>query len=669
MVQNLLQVKNLKTRFSTDDGIVNAVDGVSFDIPRGKTFALVGESGCGKSMTALSIMKLVPKPAGEIVDGQILLDGEDLCQMPEVAMRILRGNRISMIFQEPMTSLNPVMTIGDQIRETLEYHLRLNKKAAKVSAIELLELVGIPDPEQRYSEYPHQISGGMKQRVMIAMALSGEPDLLIADEPTTALDVTIQAQILDLLRKLQKERGMAILLITHDLGIVAEMADEVAVMYAGEIVEQRDRAAFFAKPQHPYSQKLLSALPGKKKRGETLEVIRGTVPPLNRPFTNCRFANRCDSAWALCEQSIPSWTALEMGGIRCHLQEFPERRIQLVHTPGRAQNTEGAASEERALLEISNLKVHFPIQKGFFKRVVGQVKAVDGVSLKVNSGRTVALVGESGCGKTTTGKAILQLIPQSDGEILFEDEDLSRLSNKALRLRRRDFQIIFQDPYSSLNPRMLVGDIIKEGVQALKIEIENDTDDAWLDELLAQVGLPADAKHRYPHEFSGGQRQRICIARVLAVRPKLIVCDEPTSALDVSVQAQVLNLLKELQSTYGLAYLFITHDLSVVDYFAHEVAVMYLGRIVEYGTVEAVLGKPKHPYTRALLSAVPQVDPEKKRLIIRIEGDLPSPINPPQGCFFHPRCPQVMPICREEYPETTQINKNQKTNCFIYTGS
>lgn len=668
-MQNLLQVKNLKTCFSTDDGIINAVDGVSFDIARGKTFALVGESGCGKSMTALSIMKLVPKPAGEIVDGQILLDGEDLCQMPEVAMRILRGNRISMIFQEPMTSLNPVMTIGDQIRETLEYHLRLNKKAAKISAIELLELVGIPDPEQRYSEYPHQISGGMKQRVMIAMALSGEPDLLIADEPTTALDVTIQAQILDLLRKLQKERGMAILLITHDLGIVAEMADEVAVMYAGEIVEQRDRAAFFAKPQHPYSQKLLSALPGKNKRGETLEVIRGTVPPLNRPFTNCRFVNRCDSAWALCEQSIPSWTALQMGGIRCHLQEFPERRIQLVHTPGGTQNTEGAAPKERALLQISNLKVHFPIQKGFFKRVVGQVKAVDGVSLKVDPGRTVALVGESGCGKTTTGKAILQLIPQSGGEILFEDEDLSRLSNTALRLRRRDFQIIFQDPYSSLNPRMLVGDIIKEGVKALKIEIENDTDDAWLDELLAQVGLPADAKHRYPHEFSGGQRQRICIARVLAVRPKLIVCDEPTSALDVSVQAQVLNLLKELQATYGLAYLFITHDLSVVDYFAHEVAVMYLGRIVEYGTVEAVLGKPKHPYTRALLSAVPQVDPEKKRLIIRIEGDLPSPINPPQGCFFHPRCPQVMPICREEYPETTEINKNQKTNCFIYTGS
>ncbi len=669
MLQNLLQIKNLKTRFSTDDGVVNAVDGVSFDIPRGKTFALVGESGCGKSMTALSIMKLVPQPAGKIVDGQILLDGEDLCQMPEVAMRILRGNRISMIFQEPMTSLNPVMNIGDQIRETLEYHLRLNKKAAKTRAIELLDLVGIPDPGLRYSEYPHQISGGMKQRVMIAMALSGEPDLLIADEPTTALDVTIQAQILDLLRKLQQEQGMAILLITHDLGIVAEMADEVAVMYAGEIVERAARAAFFAAPQHPYSQKLLNSLPGKKKRGETLEVIRGTVPPLNRPFTHCRFVNRCDSAWELCEKSVPSWTPSETGGIRCHLEQFPERRIELIHQSEEIPNIGEFTPREGALLQISDLKVHFPIQKGFFKRVVGHVKAVDGVSLQVNSGRTVALVGESGCGKTTTGKAILQLIPQSHGEILFEDEDLSRLSSAALRLKRRDFQIIFQDPYSSLNPRMLVGDIIKEGVKALKIEVGNSKDEKWLDELLAQVGLPADAKHRYPHEFSGGQRQRICIARVLAVRPKLIVCDEPTSALDVSVQAQVLNLLKTLQSTYGLAYLFITHDLSVVDYFAHEVAVMYLGRIVEYGTVEAVLSTPKHPYTRALLSAVPQVDPEKKRLIIRIEGDLPSPINPPQGCFFHPRCPQVMPICREEYPETTTINKNQKTNCFIYTGS
>ncbi len=671
MPQNLLQIKDLKTRFSTEDGIVNAVDGVSFEIPRGRTFALVGESGCGKSMTALSIMKLVPKPAGEIVSGEILLDGEDLGQLPEVAMRILRGNRISMIFQEPMTSLNPVMTIGDQIRETLEYHLKLNAKEAKRRATALLDLVGIPDPSLRYSEYPHQISGGMKQRVMIAIALSGEPDLLIADEPTTALDVTIQAQILDLLRKLQKERGMAILLITHDLGIVAEMADEVAVMYAGEIVERGERAAFFASPQHPYSQKLLSSLPGKKKRGEALEVIRGTVPPLNHPFRNCRFSNRCDSAWALCEETVPSWTPTEQGGVRCHLAEHPEKRSDLVQKAGAASahaDTLSVEDEDRSLLHISDLKVHFPIRKGFFKRVVGHVKAVDGLSLKVDSGRTVALVGESGCGKTTVGKAILQLIPQTDGAILFENEDLSRLSGEVLRKKRRDFQIIFQDPYSSLNPRMLVGDIIKEGVNALKVEVAQNKGEDWLDALLAQVGLPADAKYRYPHEFSGGQRQRICIARVLAVRPKLIVCDEPTSALDVSVQAQVLNLLKQLQSDYGLAYLFITHDLSVVDYFAHEVAVMYLGRIVEYGTVSAVLSDPKHPYTRALLSAVPQIDPEKKRLIIRIEGDLPSPINPPQGCFFHPRCPQAMPVCREEYPEATRISENQQTHCFIYSG-
>lgn len=664
----LLQIKGLRTCFSTEDGVINAVDGVSFDIPRGKTFALVGESGCGKSMTALSIMKLVPQPAGKIVAGEILLDGEDLCQLPEVAMRAMRGNRISMIFQEPMTSLNPVMMIGEQIRETLEHHLKLNMKSAKTRAVELLELVGIPDPGLRYSEYPHQISGGMKQRVMIAMALSGEPDLLIADEPTTALDVTIQAQILDLLRKLQKERGMAILLITHDLGIVAEMADEVAVMYAGEIVERGACAAFFKNPLHPYSQKLLSSLPEKKKRGELLEVIRGTVPPLNRPFLNCRFSNRCDSVWELCEKSVPDWTSLKNGGLRCHLTAFPEKEVKSTRTEESVAAPDGALEPEGCLLQITNLKVHFPIRKGFLKRVVGHVKAVDGISLKVDPGRTVALVGESGCGKTTTGKAIIQLIPESEGSILFENEDLSRLSGAALRKKRRDFQIIFQDPYSSLNPRMLVGDIIKEGVKALKIEIAQDTNEVWLDVLLEQVGLPADAKHRYPHEFSGGQRQRICIARVLAVRPKLIVCDEPTSALDVSVQAQVLNLLKELQSTYGLAYLFITHDLSVVDYFAHEVAVMYLGRIVEYGTVEAVLGAPKHPYTRALLSAVPRVDPEKKRLIIRIEGDLPSPINPPQGCFFHPRCPEVMPICREEYPEKTHLSENQQTNCFLYTG-
>ncbi len=671
MSQGLLQIKDLKTWFTTDGGVVRAVDGVSFDIPRGKTFALVGESGCGKSMTALSIMKLVPQPAGRIVSGQILLDGEDLCPLPEVAMRGLRGNRISMIFQEPMTSLNPVITVGDQIRETLEYHIKLDPKAAKTRAIELLALVGIPDPQERYDEYPHQISGGMKQRVMIAMALSGEPDLLIADEPTTALDVTIQAQILDLLRRLQKERGMAILLITHDLGVVAETADQVAVMYAGEIVETAERTAFFANPRHPYSQKLLSSLPGNKQRGEALEMIRGTVPALNRVFQGCRFANRCDSAWERCEQEVPQWATFETGGVRCHLAENPEKAAKplikqvLVSAQGEAVSSV-SENEQQELLRVSDLKVHFPIQKGLFKRVVGHVKAVDGVSLAIKQGKTVALVGESGCGKTTVGKAILQLISQTAGSVSLEGTDLSTLSGESLRKRRSDFQIIFQDPYSSLNPRMLVGDILKEGVKALKID--HGEGETWLDQLLEQVGLSPDAKHRYPHEFSGGQRQRICIARVLAVQPKLIVCDEPTSALDVSVQAQVLNLLKQLQSKYRLAYLFITHDLSVVNYFADEVAVMYLGRIVEYGSVESVLGNPKHPYTRALLSAVPQVDPEKKRKIIRIEGDLPSPVNPPKGCYFHPRCPQAMPVCREEYPTLSRFDGHHETSCFLYTG-
>ncbi len=668
MNNSLLQIRDLKTWFSTDEGVVRAVDGVSFEIARGKTFALVGESGCGKSMTALSIMKLVPQPAGRIASGQILLEGEDLCLLPEFEMRTLRGKRISMIFQEPMTSLNPVMTIGHQIRETLEYHLKLRNTAAKNRTIELLDCVGIPDPSRRYDEYPHQISGGMKQRVMIAMALSGEPDLLIADEPTTALDVTIQAQILDLLARLQQERGMAILLITHDLGVVAEVADEVAVMYAGEIVERSERGAFFENPRHPYSQKLLSSLPGNKKRGEALEIIRGAVPPLNRPFRGCRFFNRCDHAWDRCENVLPAWTLLETGGIRCHLAETPEKEVPS-ETEAEASKTIPASiqDENRSLLQVDHLKIHFPIQKGLLKRVAGYVKAVDGVSLKINAGKTLALVGESGCGKTTVGKAILQLIPQTEGSILLEGTNLSSLSGEALRKKRRDFQIIFQDPYSSLNPRMLIGDILKEGVTALKINRVDKKNDTWIDQLLEQVGLSPDAKNLYPHEFSGGQRQRICIARVLAVQPKLIVCDEPTSALDVSVQAQVLNLLKQLQEEYQLGYLFITHDLSVVDYFAHEVAVMYLGRIVEFGPVETVLSDPKHPYTRALLSAVPQVDPEKKRKIIRIEGDLPSPIHPPKGCFFHPRCPEAMPVCREAYPSPSQLSASHQTSCFIYS--
>lgn len=672
----LLQIQDLRTWFYTEEGVVRAIDGVSFAVQRGETFAVVGESGCGKSMTALSIMKLVPEPAGRIISGKILLEGRDLCRLPEVEMRRLRGRRISMIFQEPMTSLNPVMTVGAQIAETLQHHFAMKAAEAKTRTCELLDIVGIPDPITRYSEYPHQMSGGMKQRIMIAMALSGEPDLLIADEPTTALDVTIQAQILELLKKLQKERGMALLLITHDLAVVSEIADKVAVMYAGQIVEMSDRDPFFDHPRHPYSQKLFSSLPVKKKRGERLEIIRGNVPSLNKPFTGCRFANRCDEAWDRCEQVVPQWIALETGGVRCHLaspRDAATRPIESKAAVKRKEIEPLVPLKNETLLKISDLKVHFPIQKGLFKRTVAYVKAVDGVSLAIDAGKTVALVGESGCGKTTTGKAILQLIRPRSGSIFFDGVDLTQLAGEDLRKKRKDFQIIFQDPYSSLNPRMMIRDIIKEGMAAQKISsarrgssMSSDDEEATIDRLLDAVGLPPQVKNRYPHEFSGGQRQRICIARVLAVNPKLIVCDEPTSALDVSVQAQILNLLKTLQEKLGLAYLFITHNISVVEYFAHEIAVMYLGRIVECGLVKEVLENPQHPYTQALLSAVPQVDPKEKRSIIRLEGDLPSPIDPPQGCHFHPRCPETLPVCRERYPSQSSFSSSHNTCCHLY---
>ncbi|MFQ5596981.1 MAG: dipeptide ABC transporter ATP-binding protein [Nitrospiria bacterium] len=670
MNQRLLQIKDLKTSFSTDEGVIRAVDGVSFEIQRGKTFGLVGESGCGKSMTSLSILKLVPQPAGRIVSGKIIFDGQDLCPLPEVSMRRLRGQRISMIFQEPMTSLNPVLTIGYQISETIEHHLKCDKTAARNRACELLDLVGIPDPKLRYREYPHQISGGMKQRVMIAIALAGEPDLLIADEPTTALDVTIQAQILDLLKTLQADRGMAILLITHDLAVVSDMADQVAVMYAGEIVEMADRDTFFQNPRHPYSQKLFSSLPVKTRRGQALDVIRGAVPPLNQSFTGCRFVNRCDLALDHCGTVIPEWTpSTRGGGLRCHLSKVGAQVRP--STPKSIDDAEdqiemSTPQEEKDLLAVSDLKIYFPVKRGLLKRVVAQVKAVDGISLSISKGQTLALVGESGCGKTTAGKGILQLIQPTAGSVRFDGTDLIRLSGEALRRRRREFQIIFQDPYASLNPRMFIGDILKEGMIAQHIPLSNTDMEDRVDKLLLQVGLPPEAKRRYPHEFSGGQRQRICIARVLAVRPKLIICDEPTSALDVSVQAQILNLLKKLQAQFGLTYLFITHNLSVVEYFAHDVAVMYLGRIVEHGTVDEVLGDPKHPYTQALLSAVPQIDPKEKRMIIRLEGDLPSPITPPSGCHFHPRCPQAMDICRTKYPRASSLSETHKTHCFLY---
>jgi peptide/nickel transport system ATP-binding protein len=606
----VLQVTDLAMQFDTPAGVVRAVDGVDLEIRKGECFALVGESGSGKSMTALSLMRLLPETA-QVRRGRVLLQGQDLLALPEAAMRTVRGRRLAMIFQEPSTALNPVLTVERQISEVLERHTRLRGAAVRQRALELLDQVGIPDRERRLGEFPFQLSGGLKQRVMIASALAAEPEVLIADEPTTALDVTIQAQILELLQKLQAERNMGILLITHDLGIVAQMAQRVAVMYAGEIVELAARDAFFAAPQHPYSQKLFAALPTPARRGGELSVIPGQVPPLTGEFRGCRFADRCEFVFDRCRQEAPR--LIEVRGMpgrfaRCHLRERDAAEPRRVAEDAAAEGTVFAAAAPAALMQATGLKVHFPIRRGVFKRTVGYVKAVDGVELSIHAGRTLALVGESGSGKTTVGKALLRLVPPTEGKVTFDGVDLASLPADALRARRNAIQIIFQDPYASLNPRMRIADILAEGMLSLGVGGTEKERSRRLAALLDQVGLPLSALHRYPHEFSGGQRQRIAIARALAVEPRLVVCDEPTSALDVSVQAQILNLLKSLQERLGLAYLFITHNIGVVEYLAHDVAVMYQGRIVERGRAEEVLANPQHPYTRTLLAAVPTVD-------------------------------------------------------------
>jgi peptide/nickel transport system ATP-binding protein len=507
----------------------------------------------------------------------------------------------------------------------------------------------------------------MKQRVMIAIALAGNPKLLIADEPTTALDVTIQAQILDLLRGLQVERGMGLLLITHDLGVVALMAHRVGVMYAGEIVEEAPREAFFTAPRHPYTQKLFAALPDLSRRGGRLETIAGQVPALSAMPSGCRFAERCPQAWERCRAEAPAWhDAGEAHRVRCHLLDEPGRILRAAPVLDTTQPP--LALPDSSLLAVQDLRVHFPIRRGALQRTVGYVRAVDGVSLELARGRTLALVGESGCGKTTAGKAILQLIPPSDGHVQLEGKELTTLSRAELRPLRRQMQMIFQDPFASLNPRLSVGEIIGEGMNALKVVSDAVEQEEAIAALLKQVGLDPTAALRYPHEFSGGQRQRIAIARALAVQPELIVCDEPTSALDVSVQAQILNLLKALQDDLGLAYLFITHNFAVVEYLAHEVAVMYLGRIVERGTVEEVLRSTQHPYTKALLSAVPSPRLGEQQEIIRLAGETPSPANPPTGCHFHPRCPQAQEKCRASYPETHRVTATHTVSCH-FTGA
>ncbi len=611
----MLTTTQLEVELDAEAGIVKAIAGLSLTIRQGQTFALVGESGCGKSMTALALMRLLPEN-GAVVGGDITLDDTDLLGLPESSMRSVRGGRIGMIFQEPGTSLNPVLTVGRQMVEAIETHTALRGDAARAKAIDWLKRVGIPEPERRIDDYPFRMSGGQKQRVMIAMTLACEPDYLVADEPTTALDVTIQAQILDLLADLQREHGMGLLLITHDLAVVAGMADQVALMYAGQIIEVAPAAQFFAEPQHPYARALMQALPGAGRRDQALAAIPGTVPPLTQDFTGCRFAPRCVHAQPACHVTAPALTGEPGRQVRCLLLATGGPGLGLVAvtapaaTPVATVMAVAAKADTTPLLQVQDLCVSFSLPKRVFARQAPRFDAVSQLSFSIGAGQTLALVGESGCGKTTAGKAIVQLLrgqAEISGSALLDGRNLFDLQGPALREARRSVQIIFQDPFASLNPRMRVAEILDEGLAALQPQTSVDERRVRILRIVDQVGLRTDALQRYPHEFSGGQRQRIAIARALAVQPRLIVCDEPTSALDVSVQAQILNLLRELQRELGVSYLFITHNIAVVEYIADRVAVMREGRIVEQGDCADVLMRPTEDYTRALLAAVPRM--------------------------------------------------------------
>jgi len=700
---DLLSISDLRTYFETDRGTVKAVDGLDLTIREGETVGLVGESGSGKSVTALSAMGLIDDPgriaagevrfhatetveqfanrypkhvAGEGGTGFVDLDGGyvDLTAAPETAMRDVRGGEMSMIFQDPMTSLNPALTVGEQVAESLRLH-RYGKKRRdnwlnallaigpggseitgelREDTVEILDQVGISEPTTRLEEYPHEFSGGMRQRVLIAIALACRPKLLIADEPTTALDVTIQAQILDLVDDLQAEFGMAVLFITHDLGVIAEVCDRVAVMYAGEIVEEGPVEEIFTNPSHPYTYTLLESIP--REGVERLTPIEGNVPSLIDMPDGCHFAPRCPWAVEECKEGEIPYLQHGRDSVdhrsKCIFEEFDRSKY--------GRDREGMAAGEttrtdRRLMEVRDLKKYFSraddLLDEYLGREAGAVKAVDGVSLDVYEGETLGLVGESGCGKSTTGRTILRLLDPTAGTAVFAGEDLASLGKRKLRDRRRDMQMIFQDPLSSLDPRMTVGQTILEPLKIHDLPPEDPDDDRSRRkrrrerafELIEAVGLEIDQYDRYPHELSGGQRQRVGIARALAVDPDFIVCDEPVSALDVSVQAQILNLLEDLQQEFGLTYLFIAHDLSVVRHICDRVAVMYLGEIVEVAEVAELFGNPKHPYTRSLLSAIPEPDPTVEADRIILKGDVPSPIDPPSGCRFHTRCPEVIP--------------------------
>ncbi len=650
----LLEVENLTTHLVLPNRTVHAVDGVSFRIEAGEAVGLVGESGSGKTMTGQSILRLLPD-GGAIVGGSVWLDGRDLTALSENDMSRVRGHHIGMVFQDPMTALNPTMSIGDQIEESLLIHRKVARAGLRERTLELLDMVGIPRPAERIRSYPHQLSGGLRQRVCIAIALACEPQLLIADEPTTALDVSIQDQILSLLQRLRRELGMALLLITHDMGVIAEHADRVLVMYAGQVIESAPRDELFARARHPYTEALLAAVPTVTIGARTaLAAIPGTPPDLASPAAHCRFAPRCGYATAECSERMPAVRS-ENGGheYACfHPRQHdpdsadgPSSRaaIQVV---ARDQEPAPAGPPAEPLLVLDGVVREFPVRRGVAGRVLGSVKAVSGISLTVSRGETYGLVGESGCGKTTIGRLMVGLEKPDFGTVMMAGQDIGRLRGRALRRQRRALQMVFQDPYASLDPRMRVQSILAEPLVVQRM-LTRDERGERVAELLREVGLPGNSGRRLPREFSGGQRQRIGFARALCLGPRLIVADEPVSALDVSIRSQLLNLMVRLQSDHDLAFVLISHDLSVVRYIADRVGVMYLGKLVETGPTRGVYEAPAHPYTAGLLEAVPVPDPGARggRERAAIRGELPSPISPPPGCRFHTRCPRAQEVC------------------------